>query len=435
MKNKSVINSVLSEKLKKYSLAAGAVLAAGTAAQAQVVYTNDADSILNAGDIYDIDLNNDAVMDFRIQVYQMSNTSTYTIGTNTNHPIIGYTSVSNLPIYGTTFTYSYTYIHYQVNGAQLSPLYGGQRVGSYFPYALSNNNAVDNNASFGSAPWLQLTYSHDIYGSGTYGYFGGQGNKFIGVRFPDGIGNTYYGWIRINVQNINGEPTTILDWAYEAKPGKGILTGLPLNTASNIVVADNADNHNSSDIQVSFDKAANELNIAEYQIFIVKADTVDSLATIDYSALTGYTVAKTGSNITVTLPAGLNDVNGNPVVEDTTYKIIVASIPTGAPNDSSAFTISDTSNAFTLMSITNVAENNDAVLTMYPNPTRGELFIALKNDVSSTIKITDISGKVVYEQTNAVGTLRVDLSAQPKGIYFAHITSGNTVETQKIVLE
>ncbi len=55
------------------------------------------------------------------------------------------------------------------------------------------------------------------------GYFPGQGNKFIGIKFKIGT-DTHYGWIRINMPT-NVDSVKIIDWAYQKLPDQRIVTG------------------------------------------------------------------------------------------------------------------------------------------------------------------------------------------------------------------
>jgi len=66
-------------KLRAYSLAAGAIVTGITAAQAKIVYTDvDPDSTLSGnGSVYQLDLNNDNIIDFNINITSISQTFWY----------------------------------------------------------------------------------------------------------------------------------------------------------------------------------------------------------------------------------------------------------------------------------------------------------------------------------------------------------------------
>ncbi len=77
-------------------------------------------------------------------------------------------------------------------------------------------------------------------------------------------------------------------------------------------------------------------------------------------------------------------------------------------------------------------------ISIYPNPTTGMFIIegaGIKN-----IEITNISGQVVYDRNlqglkNLEGLIQVDLSKQPKGIYFIKIMSNNIISVKKIIIQ
>lgn len=71
-----------------------------------------------------------------------------------------------------------------------------------------------------------------------------------------------------------------------------------------------------------------------------------------------------------------------------------------------------------------------AAVTVYPNPTRGNITLS---DYCS-ISITDITGKLVSEVQN---TTNIDLTAQPAGIYFITLTNaqGELIQRSKLIKE
>ncbi len=80
-----------------------------------------------------------------------------------------------------------------------------------------------------------------------------------------------------------------------------------------------------------------------------------------------------------------------------------------------------------------VAENNYVV---YPNPTKNTVNINLKNIVSNTVAtIYNLVGKQVKTQTLSLGNNSIDVSTLAKGIYTISIANGETVKTQKVIVE
>ena len=82
-----------------------------------------------------------------------------------------------------------------------------------------------------------------------------------------------------------------------------------------------------------------------------------------------------------------------------------------------------------------VLTNNEEItdkpnIKTYPNPTTGIVMVEAIN--INRIEVIDINGKNIFTSQN---TNKIDLSNQPKGIYFIRITSEKTVVVEKVVLE
>lgn len=74
---------------------------------------------------------------------------------------------------------------------------------------------------------------------------------------------------------------------------------------------------------------------------------------------------------------------------------------------------------------------------LYPNPNNGQFTIDAK-DGYSTIIITDVTGRVVYNESNEVavaGRKEINLSEFGAGTYFVNVTSGVKVTTKKVVVQ
>jgi hypothetical protein len=86
------------------------------------------------------------------------------------------------------------------------------------------------------------------------------------------------------------------------------------------------------------------------------------------------------------------------------------------------------------LSTTNI-ENES--FSMYPNPAKNTLFIKAKNgfNTHSTIIITDVLGKEIY-QFNAINAeLEIDISKLTNGIYFVKLSDEKGIFTQKFIKE
>lgn len=67
-------------------------------------------------------------------------------------------------------------------------------------------------------------------------------------------------------------------------------------------------------------------------------------------------------------------------------------------------------------------ETNSKDLKIYPNPTRGNLFIDFGETTDASIKVLDITGKVVVERTTSNSVETIDMSELPAGVYIISIT-------------
>ena len=90
----------------------------------------------------------------------------------------------------------------------------------------------------------------------------------------------------------------------------------------------------------------------------------------------------------------------------------------------------------------NIQDNdNQSSIEVFPNPTSGVINVVLTNTIhnTTTIKLTNILGEVFYLEglTNFNGQYNkeIDLSKNPKGIYFLEISSPTNTFTKKIILQ
>lgn len=74
-------------------------------------------------------------------------------------------------------------------------------------------------------------------------------------------------------------------------------------------------------------------------------------------------------------------------------------------------------------------------ISIYPNPTDGNLNISVSNGLISNIVVTDISGKVLVEKTVNADQSEIDLSSYNKGIYLVKVVTENDSYIEKVVLK
>lgn len=221
---KKIYNGKLANnKLAAYSAMAGALVVAGAgAASAQnlVVYTDiDPDETYGAsGDLFELDLNDDGVIDFQIYKYLINTNTTFsTTGGGTFPGSIQVNHIFALPTSG--------------NAIQASTGSGGY----FYPYALGAGDNIGageemNEASAQSVVYSQLwniefapgsIYAYQVFDDGNW--FGGQTDKYLGLRF-EADGNEHYGWLRMDVADDNIE-FTVKDYAFNSVPEEDIEAG------------------------------------------------------------------------------------------------------------------------------------------------------------------------------------------------------------------
>ena len=190
------MNKNLQKRISKYTAVAGAVVSAA-GAQAQVMYTDvdpdySHDAPQNNGlAVYPLDLNNDQTIDFLIA-------SRDTVTPNAT----------------VRFTLAAPY------GAG-NAVAGETPSGYDYALALDMNSMVD-----ATLNWIAATntMAYNVNSANPYNEnWNGVTDKYLALQFVVG-GNTHYGWARLDSYAI-GDSIVVKDYAYEATPGSGIMTG------------------------------------------------------------------------------------------------------------------------------------------------------------------------------------------------------------------
>lgn len=203
--------------LLQYSTAAVALLSA-TALQSQVVYTDiDPDVVLDEPDeMFGIDLDDDGLNDFNFFNESFTTTVFYMDLANVKALFVGAFDTMQNGIVGSTGFLS-----------------GGGGYTYYRPYALQDNQVIDDNFNFYNDNYQTMAMEIDEFTSpfppthnGNWYYFYGVEvlNKFLGFRFTDEESTQRYGWIRCSVIDT-GRTLIIHDYAYELQPDHPIITG------------------------------------------------------------------------------------------------------------------------------------------------------------------------------------------------------------------
>ncbi len=479
---KKLLKDSLTNRLLKYSAAAGAIIAISSNADAQVAYSGTQNLDFSAqGVLHPLDLDGDGTDDF-------------------NFGLPGASSVFN----------SYT----SYNSAFISNPASNSWVGSSDPYALSSSYAISASASFAGSGGGWNLGSASSAGSNYSGNFPGQGDQFIGVKF-DISGETHYGWIRINLAS-SCDALTIVDWAYEETPDVGILAGDEIGDDGppTVVISSTVTQHLGAEFDITITFSEIVTGLLEGEIVVVNG-TVNgsSLASTDGGLTYTATITPTGaSDVTVSLPAGVaqddeiddNLASNDLVVANDAVPTVVLSTAATEPVTGEfdiAVTFSETTTGLEESEITvtngtvkagtlattdagityavtitptaagditislaagvaqdGTANDNTAAVDLvveseyglgidnissvdgikaYPNPTTGLMTLDLtKSELNvNSIAITDLSGRIIHNQNVANEIVKLDLSKYNKGMYILIMQTDANSITKKIVIK
>jgi hypothetical protein len=80
-------------------------------------------------------------------------------------------------------------------------------------------------------------------------------------------------------------------------------------------------------------------------------------------------------------------------------------------------------------------EKNTDLFTVYPNPAKDRVYFNLKH-INSTIEICNVLGKLIHSEKTIQDETEVDLSSQPKGMYFYRVIFENKlIGSGKLVIQ
>ena len=87
------------------------------------------------------------------------------------------------------------------------------------------------------------------------------------------------------------------------------------------------------------------------------------------------------------------------------------------------------------MGVLGLDEEAKVEISVFPNPANEVINISLNKEVSATLTLLDVSGKVVRTQTlNGIST-SINTASLNSGVYFVTINDGTSVSTQKVVIK
>jgi len=167
-------------------------------------------------------------------------------------------------------------------------------------------------------------------------------------------------------------------------------------------------------------------------------------AVVNWTAIpnvSGYVVSYRevpGNNayITTYVPVGQSSYTLTGLKNSTTYNVRVLTVC--VPGDNSPFTLEI---PFTTLANKEISNTSLIDLSLYPNPTRGEVNVRF-NTVSmnpATIHVMDVTGRLIVNQTivptEGENEVRVDLTGNTAGVYLLRFMQGDINRTVKVVVE
>ena len=229
----------LTKKIKAYSVVAGVVIAFAPEVSAEIHRTNiDPDlTFSNDGAVYNLDLNNDGVVDFKIRLYAYNSISSSSgdqyigdigavlIEALNNNAVNAFNST----FIGTSGSTSEIYVANALNA--FDPIKNGLNwVNNYSPYS-SSSSAIILGADIYAASYGNIYWDLQI------GPWLGVSDKYLGLKLSTSEG-VLYGWARLDVSK-DGKSFTIKDYAYEDIPNKPIYAGTGVANINTVDINNN----------------------------------------------------------------------------------------------------------------------------------------------------------------------------------------------------
>jgi hypothetical protein len=81
----------------------------------------------------------------------------------------------------------------------------------------------------------------------------------------------------------------------------------------------------------------------------------------------------------------------------------------------------------------NKVSNTNLSVSVYPNPTNGEFNVQINNADNSVIEVINALGKTVLKLNANGNVTNIDLTNQPKGVYFVKVVSGDLMEVKRVI--
>ncbi|NPA67562.1 MAG: T9SS type A sorting domain-containing protein [Chlorobi bacterium] len=185
---------------------------------------------------------------------------------------------------------------------------------------------------------------------------------------------------------------------------------------------------------------SNSATLSFYEAPVITDQPADVNATAGDNV--SFSITVTGSGLTYQWQKDGNDLSDGGSVSGSTGPVLtinpVAESDAGSYNVTVSNACSDevVSDAAVLSVASSITDIDKYGINIYPNPNNGMFNIMFSNDFSkASLKITDISGKIIFEKSNLnKGLNTFDITNISGGIYFIHINYDNNPIISKIII-
>ncbi|RXZ78485.1 copper amine oxidase N-terminal domain-containing protein [Paenibacillaceae bacterium] len=200
------------------------------------------------------------------------------------------------------------------------------KVASYRIFVVKNNNASSFNLN--SANSVNSNNYHTVSKTGANTLSLTLPSNMKDVQGAAIVNNQSY---RVFLMAVGNDKSNYVNALSSASSAITLNNNFTVPAVTNVRVSDVGDNDDGRDLQVTFNKVADESKISHYRIFVVKSGNASrfNLNTANAVSYNNYTyVGKTGNNISTTLASGATDVDGAVIRSGVNYQVFVMSVTT-----------------------------------------------------------------------------------------------------------
>ena len=194
-----------------------------------------------------------------------------------------------------------------------------------------------------------------------------------------------------------------------------------------------ANNHNGLDLEVSFDKAADEGTVSQYRIIVLKSADAANFTLQDAENNTSFfPVSPNGNNVQTVLAASTSDTDGDPIADAVAYKIVVLSMADGTNAVVNA--LSAPSAEVELVANTAAENLAEAGISIWVQG-RSVRFSVPAGLKGETLIVSDLAGRKVLEETIASQNGEFTLTYFAEGVVMVSIqTQSGQAYSKKLVI-